>query len=336
MTSVSGSWVVPSVTVPSGFNSSGAFTSFTWVGIDGNNTNTVEQVGTAQRVVNGVASYYAWWEMWSSVTLQTSQIINSMTVGPGDSITGSVLYISSGTHAGQFELTITDTCRSNDSYTTYQTSSATQDPLATRSTAEWIVESPTNASTGRLETLPDFGEVTFTGATAVINGVSGSIDSSSWQTEPLNMTSNGQSSGVQFDTTSMLTSSGEGFAVVYNSSGSATSSNVSTKAMSQVSRAVGTALAPVRIGRPIIGGSVRTGASGLSHVAPIDPTALDALFAKSDSLHDDAPRAKGATADGQYLDDVYLGILPASSRTAFGDGGSGIEILGRRRIFGRA
>jgi hypothetical protein len=92
-----------------------------------------------------------------------------------------------------------------------------------------------------------------------------------------------------------------------------------------------------RTGSPMIGGAAGTGASGLAQVAPIDPTALDALFAESDSPHDDAPRAKGPAADGQSLDgDVYLGILPASSRTAFGDGGDGIDILGRRRIFGRA
>jgi hypothetical protein len=181
------------------------------------------------------------------------------------------------------------------------------------------------------------GEVTFTGATAVINGVSGPIDSSSWQSEALNMTSDGTSSGVKYDTTSTLTSSGEGFAVLYNTSGTATSSNGSIKSMAQAGPAVGTALAPVRTGRPMIGGSAATGASGLSHVAPIDPTALDALFAEADSPPDDAPRVKGPAADGQSPDvDVYLGILPASRPTAFGDGGAGIDILGRRRIFGRA
>jgi hypothetical protein len=86
----------------------------------------------------------------------------------------------------------------------------------------------------------------------------------------------------------------------------------------------------------MIGGSAATGASGLSHIAPIDPTALDALFAESDSSHDDAPRVNGPAADGQSPEgDVYLGNLPASSGTEFADGGSGIDILGRRRIFGR-
>jgi len=319
VTSVSGSWVVPRVTDPSGLNSSGKFNVYAWVGIDGFGTDTVEQVGTQQVVLDGVAHYYAWWEMWSSVNQQEPQIISGMTVEPGDSMTGSVQYVSSGTNAGKFEMTITDTSRSNDSYTTYQTSSANQNPLATRSTAEWIVEAPGGDSPGQFQTLPDFGEVTFTDATAVIDGVSGAINSSSWQSEALNITSTGNSSGVQFDTTSPLTPSGGGFAVLYNTSGTATSSNGSTMAMAQAGSAVGAAL-----------GSAATGSSGLSHVAPIDPTAVDALFAESDAPDGDAPRVEGH--DG----DVYLGVLPASSPTAFGDGGAGIDILGRRRIFGRA
>jgi len=340
VTSVSGSWVVPRVSVPSGFNSSGTFGSSIMVGIFGPGTDT-ESVGTTQWVVNGVPSYVAWWEMWSSVTQQPQQNITSMTVAPGDSITGSVLYISSGPHAGQFELTITDTSRSNDSFTTYQTSSATQAPLATRSAADWVVISPTFTDTTTIATQPDFGEVTFTNATAEIDGVSGPIYSSQqgdpWQAEAWNMTSDGTSSGVNFDTTSTLTPSGGGFAVVYNTSETATSSSNNVQAMAQAGPAVEATLVPVRAGSPVIGGAAGTVASGLSHVAPIDPTALDALFAESDSSHDDAPRVKGPAADGPSPDgDVYLGILPASSPTAFGDGGAGTDILGRRRIFGRA
>ncbi len=145
------------------------------------------------------------------------------------------------------------------------------------------------------------------------------------------MTSNGKSSGVQYDTTSTLNASGTGFTEIY-------SGPISTSSWPSGSAILtSSGITNDRTGSPMIGGAAGTGASGLSHVAPIDPTALDALFAESDSSHDDAPRAKGPAADGQSPDgDVYLGILPASSRTAFGDGGTGIDILGRRRIFGRA
>jgi hypothetical protein len=334
VTFVGGSWVVPSVTDPS----SGSAYSSTWVGIDGYpGGGTVEQVGTRQEVVNGVAQYYAWWEMYSVDDQQPEQVITSMTVEPGDSITGSVQYISSGTHAGQFELTITDTSRKYDSFTTYQTSSATQDPLAIRTSAEWIVESPIQYVTGSHGTLADFGEVTFTNATAMINGVWGSINSSSWQSEALCITSNGEPSGVLLDTASTLTSSGTTFAVVYNTSGTGTPSSDNVKATAKAGPAVEATLVPVRAGSTMVGGAAGTVASGLSHVAPIDPAALDALFAESDSSHGDAPRGEGPAADGQSPDvDVYLSILPASSPIAFGDGGSGLDILGKRRIFGTA
>ena len=332
VTFATGTWVVPTTTVPATFTSGFStplYDASVWVGIDGNNTNTVEQVGTEQRVVDGNAYYYAWWEMWSKGAGQPEQIITSMNVAPGDSITGSVQFFSSGPHAGQFELTITDNSRSNDSFTTYQASSATQNPLATRSTAEWIVESPT--INGKVGPPADFGEVTFTDSYAVINGVWGAINSSFWQSGALNMTSNGKPSGIQYDTTSTLNASGTGFTEIY----SGPISTLSWPSGSAILTSSG--ITNDRTGGPMIGGAAGTGASGLAHVAPIDPTALDALFAESDSAHDDAPRAKGPAADGQSSDgDVYLGILPASSRTAFGDGGTGIDILGRRRIFGTA
>jgi hypothetical protein len=59
-------------------------------------------------VVNGVSVYRAWWEMYSTGDVQPQQTIKSMTVMPGDSITASVQYITSGPRAGQFYLSIAD------------------------------------------------------------------------------------------------------------------------------------------------------------------------------------------------------------------------------------
>ncbi len=59
---VGGTWTVPTVTATSGNTD-----SFAWVGIDGWNGDTVEQIGTAQGVSNGVPYYFAWWEMWSTI-----------------------------------------------------------------------------------------------------------------------------------------------------------------------------------------------------------------------------------------------------------------------------
>src|SRR5208337_4118244 len=127
---------------------------------------------------------------------QPEQLISSMTIEPGDSITASVQYI-----AGEFQLSIDDTTR-GETFITDESSSKTQSPLAQRTSAEWIVEAPTVGN--GVATLANFGSVTFTNAYAVINGVSGPIDLSSWQSEAINMAS---SSGVAYDTTSILTDS---------------------------------------------------------------------------------------------------------------------------------
>ena len=145
VTAVAGSWVVPTVRCPQGTSSY----SCVWVGIDGwtypSGGGTVEQVGTEQDVINGVPRYYAWWEMYSAngarVPGQRYQYqINAMTISPGDPINASVTYITTGTYAGDFLLSIVDTNRANDFYSTYQRSYQTQNPQPLRNSAEWIVE----------------------------------------------------------------------------------------------------------------------------------------------------------------------------------------------------
>jgi hypothetical protein len=208
VSAVFGSWIVPAV---SG-RSRATTDSCVWVGIDGSSNSTVEQIGTGEDVLNGRSVYYAWWEMYSSGIGQPQQFIKTMSVGPGDSITASVQYIASGANAGDFDLSITDNSRPNDSFSTYQSSAQTQSPLAQRETAEWIVEAP--GVGGGFATLADFGRVTFSNASAVIDGVSGPIDSASWQSQAMNIASNGGNS----DSTSGLTDSGSSFVVTYGSS----------------------------------------------------------------------------------------------------------------------
>ena len=113
-------------------------------------------------------------------------------------------------------MTITDTSGTNDSFTTYQTAARAQ-----RSSAEWVVEAP--SSNWGVLPLANFGSVTFTSATATINGVTGPIDSSSWQSTAINMAS-GQ---TLEDSTSAVTdtASSSSFTVTYDSSGSSTSGN---------------------------------------------------------------------------------------------------------------
>jgi hypothetical protein len=150
--------------------------------------------------------------MYSSGIGQPEQPIAAMTVEPGDSMTGVVEYMTSGAHAGQYYLYITDNSRANDSFGIYVTSAQYQSPLAQRSCAEWIVEAPTIPGQG-IADLANFGSTTFSNDSAVINGVSGPINSSSWQSTALDI---GSSTVVQ-DITSNLTNSGTSFVVSYNS-----------------------------------------------------------------------------------------------------------------------
>jgi Peptidase A4 family/Ricin-type beta-trefoil lectin domain-like len=224
VTYVAGTWTVPTVTATSGDT-----TSFAWVGIDGWNGNgTVEQTGTAQGVSNGVPYYFAWWEMWSTNGYsgpggRVDQRISSMTVSPGDSITASVTYESSGTYAGDFLLSINDTSQPNDSFSTYENPSVYQDPLPDRSSAEWIMETPTVS--GGYATLPNFGSITFTNCNANVNGTPG-------QAQAVNLSSN----VVASDTTSVLTDStdsGWSFTVLYNSAGTAGQSDTNANVLKQ-------------------------------------------------------------------------------------------------------
>src|SRR5947209_13321704 len=78
---VAGGWVVPPVaSTVSGYSSA-------WVGIDGYNSSSVEQLGTDSDYVNGVAHYYAWYEMYPNPSVNLS-----LTIRPGDAISASVSF----------------------------------------------------------------------------------------------------------------------------------------------------------------------------------------------------------------------------------------------------
>jgi len=181
------------------------------VGIDGYTNSTVEQIGTEQDVVHGTPEYSVWWEMWSTGAQQPAQTITGMTIGPGDSIIALVQYFTSGAHAGDFELSITDNSRSNDSFTTYVSSAKAQNPTAQLTSAEWIVETPSFGN--HVGGLANFASVTFTSASATINGVSGPIDDPAWQSQAMNIASD---NGALLDTTSVLVNSGSSFTVTYD------------------------------------------------------------------------------------------------------------------------
>jgi hypothetical protein len=207
VTYVSGSWTVPRVTATSANTYSA-----TWVGIDGFNNDTVEQTGTSQDYYNGQPVYYAWWEMFSTIGGQPEQRITTMTVSPGDKITASVTYETSGTQAGDFLLSINDTSHANDSFSIYANPATYQNPLPVRSTAEWIMEAP---MVGGIAPLANFGKVAFTNCSVTINGVNGGINNSNWQSTPLDIA---DGSGNLQAVTGGLNSAGNNFSVTFETS----------------------------------------------------------------------------------------------------------------------
>jgi hypothetical protein len=130
-------------------DSSDTYAAF-WVGLDGDNNNTVEQAGTEVDCAGGTADYYAWYEMYPGPSVNFSEPVK-----PGDQLTGSVTYAGSN----QFRLTLADSTQ-GWSQTVTETAAA-----ATRATAEVIAEAPCCTAGGAPLQLTDFGSVSFAGAT---------------------------------------------------------------------------------------------------------------------------------------------------------------------------
>jgi hypothetical protein len=135
---VKGSWIVPAVTCSGG----NQYSSY-WVGIDGYDSKTVEQVGTSSDCVGSTPRYYAWYQLYphNSQTLM-------LTIHPGDVISARMQYERKNT----FTVYLTDV-------TTGQSVMAS-DVLtkAARASAEWIFEA---SSSNGVQSLANFGSVSF-------------------------------------------------------------------------------------------------------------------------------------------------------------------------------
>jgi hypothetical protein len=140
VTDVKGSWIVPSV------NCAGAPDSYSshWVGIDGFNSNTVEQIGIDADCIGGTPAYSAWFEFYP----HWPYTINTITIKPGDTMFAEV---SAGAKS-QFTVTLKNVTQKQVFSTT------TKMPQAQLSSAEWVVEAPW--SSGVLP-LANFGTALF-------------------------------------------------------------------------------------------------------------------------------------------------------------------------------
>ena len=93
-TYVSGSWTVPTANCGTVWqNFTLVSDAATWVGIDGEGNNTVEQIGTDSNCIANQGAYWAWFEMAPNLPVVID--MNSYGVSPGDQMDGSVM------HAGE-------------------------------------------------------------------------------------------------------------------------------------------------------------------------------------------------------------------------------------------
>ena len=147
-TSISASWTEPTGTC----SGSRKYSSF-WVGLDGFNSNSVEQTGSEVDCSGRTALYYSWYEMFPAAPVNYTN-----TVRPGDHFTASVTFSGTSTYT----LTISDTTQ-GWSHSTVKSQSG-----LSRSSAEVITEAPSSSS-GVLP-LANFGTVTYSASAA--NGTS--------------------------------------------------------------------------------------------------------------------------------------------------------------------
>jgi Peptidase A4 family len=123
-TKVSGAWTTPSVTC----NAEDQITS-NWVGLDGFNSNTVEQLGTISWCFQNAPVYFTWYEMFPAGTVEVGTALK-----PGDKISASVT--RTGT---SYALKLTDSTTAGNNISVTKTCA-----LATcvDTSAEWISERP--------------------------------------------------------------------------------------------------------------------------------------------------------------------------------------------------
>ncbi len=176
-TSVSASWVQPTIQPNSSTDTSAVF----WVGLDGDSSSTVEQIGTGSDSQGGAVSYYVWYEMYPG-----PMMIVPMSIGAGEQFSATV----SSDGAGSFTLTIWNDF-THESYSTTQYSAAAQ-----LSSAEVVAEAPAR-SDGTLYPLSQFDSVGFTDC--AVNG--NPIGSFTANLNGINMV---LASGYQLATTSEL------------------------------------------------------------------------------------------------------------------------------------
>jgi len=155
--SVSGEWRTPTMTC----SREDTITS-EWVGLDGFNSPTVEQAGTVGWCFEGTPTYFTWYEMYPSGTVEVGTSLR-----PGDKVTATVS--RGGT---SYTLALTDATHAANSFSVTKPC-----PLTTclDTSAEWVAERP-SFQIG-IAPLADYHRWTVHNASVTANGTAGTISS---------------------------------------------------------------------------------------------------------------------------------------------------------------
>ncbi len=160
-TAVSGTFVVPSIVA----TATHTVTS-EWVGIDGLAPSTLIQAGVTEAYdpATNLVHTQAWWQILPDDPVNILISWGQVSVHPGDSVSVAISHVS----GALWSLGLVDN-------TTGQNFVTEQSYSGAGATAEWIVEAPTDAATGTVDTLGDFTPpVTFSNAR--VTGPQASLD----------------------------------------------------------------------------------------------------------------------------------------------------------------
>ena len=148
---VEGDWVVPDVDAPT---ENQWYYSASWIGIDGDGSGDVCQMGVECEVFrsgNSISrNIYPWWEWFPNFEVQ----ITNLAVSPGDMVTA--LICTSGANATTASAFFSNRTTGASTSFSFSAPSGTQ---LVGNCAEWIVEAPTVG--GSQSALADYGEVFF-------------------------------------------------------------------------------------------------------------------------------------------------------------------------------
>jgi hypothetical protein len=174
----------------------------TWVGIDGQTNETVEQAGTYSDCQDGEPSYWAFYELWGYGSLKDDGLAllpaSSDPVAPGDVVSATV-----SLSTGKWVFRVRDVTAGWHSSVPI----AQRVPAPAQESAEWVVEAPQICQPKCYTALTRLSPVTFSDAAAIESGVSGTI--STWPTLALAL----ESGEVPLDQIGALNPAGTSFTV---------------------------------------------------------------------------------------------------------------------------